>query len=271
MEVKKEMINMMSIITNNPISKLNDSCGSKIFERIQSIFNEEEQNMYIANMYYYLTCNDTDFVVEFSNIWEWLGYSRIDNCKKVLVNNFIQNVDYIIKLPTVNEINNNESRKKECILLTVECFKRLCLKSRTDKADKIHEYYIKLEKIITNLIIEQSEELYKQLLEKDNKISELEDEKKFDLTTYERNLIENLNDITLIYISLIGNNLVKFGLSRRIEQRITAHKREIGPNFTLKYVVITNNFIQLEELIKDECKNEESVLYGRRISKIYNG
>lgn len=280
--MSKQVVDIVSIIENNPIKKFMGNYGSKILERIRSEFSEEEQQLYVANLYCFLTYDDIDFVVSLDRIWKWLGYSRIDECKRNLYKNFKENIDYKINLVTEEENNfpqvggklnveETRGRKSEHVLLTTKCFKKLCLKSRTDKADSIHDYYLKLEKLMTNLLVEQSEELYKQLLEKDNKISELEDEKKFDLTTYERNLIENLNDIPLIYIGLIGNNLVKFGLSRRIEQRITAHKREIGPNFILKYVVITNNFIQLEELIKDECKNEESVLYGRRISKIYNG
>jgi hypothetical protein len=40
---------------------------------------------------------------------------------------------------------DNRGRKEETIMLNINTFKKLCLKSNTDNADKIHDYYIKLE------------------------------------------------------------------------------------------------------------------------------
>jgi hypothetical protein len=37
---------------------------------------------------------------------------------------------------------------KETLLLSVKTFKSLCLKACTKQADKIHEYYIKLEETL---------------------------------------------------------------------------------------------------------------------------
>ena len=51
--------------------------------------------------------------------------------------------------------------------MTIKTFKSLCLKSQTKKADEIHNYYIKMEKIIQELIIEESQDIKKQLEDKD--------------------------------------------------------------------------------------------------------
>jgi hypothetical protein len=40
----------------------------------------------------------------------------------------------------------------ETIMLNINKFKKLCLKSNTDNADKIHDYYIKLEMVYNELI-----------------------------------------------------------------------------------------------------------------------
>lgn len=229
--------------------------------------------MYVANLYCFLTYDDTDFVVSLDRIWKWLGYSRIDECKRNLYKNFKENIDYKISLVTEkSDKQETRGRKPEHVLLTLKCFKKLCLKSRTDKADNIHDYNIKLEKLLTNLLVEQSEELHKQLLEKDNNIFQLQEKIKIQTTHLEDSLITNFDDKSLVYIGFIEDMLAKFGSSKDIKTRVFgAHKKQFGPNFTLKYVVMTDKYIALEDLIKDECKNEESVLYGRRISKIYNG
>ena len=39
-------------------------------------------------------------------------------------------------------------QNKEIILLTSDCFKLLCLRSKTKKAELVRKYYIELEKLI---------------------------------------------------------------------------------------------------------------------------
>jgi hypothetical protein len=103
-------------------------------------------------------------------VWKWIGYSRIDPCKIVLIKNFVENKDYKIEkaAPEISgagfDLDQNDEKikkkkknlggagqNKENILLTINCFKKLCLKSRTDQADKIHDYYIQMEEIINNI------------------------------------------------------------------------------------------------------------------------
>ena len=63
---------------------------------------------------------------------------------------------------------------KETILMTINTFKKFCLKAGTKKADEIHDYYIKLEELMQETLKEESEELRIQLEEKDKKIELLE-------------------------------------------------------------------------------------------------
>jgi hypothetical protein len=65
---------------------------------------------------------------------------------------------------------NKETRgghNKETILLTVNCFKKFCMKADTKKADQIHDYYIKLEELLQETLQEQSDELQLQLQKKE--------------------------------------------------------------------------------------------------------
>jgi hypothetical protein len=52
---------------------------------------------------------------------------------------------------------------KETILLTVNTFKKFCLKAGTKKADEIHDYYIKLEELLHETVNEETNELRLQL------------------------------------------------------------------------------------------------------------
>lgn len=54
--------------------------------------------------------------------------------------------------------------------MNINTFKKLCLKSNTDNADKIHDYYIRLEMVYNELTKEQLEQNKRQLQEQQRTI-----------------------------------------------------------------------------------------------------
>src|SRR6185369_17559636 len=100
----KKIVDIVALVQNNPLTKLSSNYGSKIIERIQKEFTSEDQQLFVANYYCYLNYNSkTDFVINLDRIWKWLGYSRIEECKRALVKNFVENVDY--KIEKISKIN----------------------------------------------------------------------------------------------------------------------------------------------------------------------
>lgn len=69
----------------------------------------------------------------------------------------------------------NGGLNKQQILMTVNTFKKLCMKSNTKKADEIHDYYVNLERVLHETVTEESESLLHQL---ENKEKEIEDKEK---------------------------------------------------------------------------------------------
>jgi hypothetical protein len=71
-----------------------------------------------------------------------------------------------------NTLNNHGGQNKEIILMTVNTFKKFCMKASTKRADEICNYYIKMENILqkyikeklieTNNLLIQSEKNYIQ-------------------------------------------------------------------------------------------------------------
>jgi phage anti-repressor protein len=126
------------------------------------------------------------------DVWKWLGFSRKEECKRVLTKHFTQNIHYkiltkdfteenfapqvggaktIFQQPMENKINGENKApqvggaskvrgcaglNKEKILMTVNTFKKLCLKSNTKKADEIHDYFIKLEEIKDEKVVRKA-------------------------------------------------------------------------------------------------------------------
>ncbi|MEY3420068.1 MAG: Anomala cuprea entomopoxvirus, partial [Bacteroidota bacterium] len=160
-------LDIVALIENNPITRLNTIYNKKFVERIRNSFCESEQQLFLASFYCYLNYDkEKDFIIELNKVWKWLGFSRIDHCKRVLEKYFINNIDYKITLPKLGERKNEGGYNKETILLNVKTFKKLCLKSNTKRADSIHDYFIRLEEVLQDILLEESKELQKELSQK---------------------------------------------------------------------------------------------------------
>jgi len=95
--------------------------------------------------------NYKPFTISLDNIAFWLEM-RKSKLKQNLIENYSKNIDYIINKtllhPKVQQEASHGGHNKKLILLTPDCFKMLCMRSRTAKAEKVRQYYIDLEKLI---------------------------------------------------------------------------------------------------------------------------
>ena len=167
-------INIVKLIEENPNTKLSKPYQGKLINKIKDSFSTDEQQLFISSFYCYLNYKSDDFVVDFDDIWKWLGFTRKDNAKTVLERHFIKDVNYQIKniFPAIA----GKGRPSEKIMLNIKTFKKMCLKANTSKANEIHEYYIKLEETLHEVIDEESNELRLQLEAKESIIEETKEE-----------------------------------------------------------------------------------------------
>jgi hypothetical protein len=122
-------------------------------------------------------------------------------------------------------------------MLNVDTFKKFCLKAGTKKADEIHDYFIKLEEILQEILFEESNELKLQLEQLENtKNKELEEKliKQKELDNEIFLLKEYANSGPLIYIIKVkklnnGEYIIKIGHSEKgILNRYNEHKTNYG-------------------------------------------
>ena len=252
-----ERLDIVNLIESNPIARLNRTYQNKFIQKVQEKFSETQQQLFIGSFYCYLNYEKNDFVIDLENVWKWLDFARKDPAKVVLEKHFVKDIDYIIKkaTPEVAGVGQNGKKKggsgllKETILMNINTFKKLCLKSNTKKADEIHDYFIKLEETFQEIVNEESTEL-KQQLEKKNKI--IENNQLF----REKTILEQFPDNKqCVYYGIIddksntGENLIKFGNSNKLNQRIDQHKKTYT-NFRLINAFEVKNKIQIENAIK---------------------
>jgi phage anti-repressor protein len=106
-----------------------------------------------------------------------MGMNRIYK-KRMLEENLVLNQDYKCLLYQTEEQRKGRGGKnKERIMITINAFKLFCMKAGTKKAEEIHEYYVKLEETLHEVIKEECSQLREELLEKTKKIENNETEK----------------------------------------------------------------------------------------------
>jgi phage anti-repressor protein len=160
---------VVSLIERNPITKLSVAYQSRLVNKLKHVFTDEEQRMFVTSFYGYLKYKPDELVVSLDDVWEWLGFSTKGNAFRKMQKHFQQDEDYIITGLIRSDKQENcpnllpGGHNKENIMMTINTFKKLCLKAQTKKADSIHTYYVKLEQVLQELIDEESSELREQL------------------------------------------------------------------------------------------------------------
>ena len=268
-------LNIVDLIENNPLTRLTQTYQGRLLTKIKEKFTANEQQMFVASFYCYLNYNPaSDYVVDLDDVWKWLGFSTKQKAKFLLEKNFVIENDYKCLLnPQVKQSDHTRGgHNKETIMLTIRTFKLFCLKAGTKKAEQIHDYYIKLEETLQEIIQEESNELKLQLAQKSTQLAQkstqlaqkstqLEEQillsAKENAQIRERTLLEQFPPNTqCFYYGVIGNlsdkneRLLKFGNSNFLNNRVRAHKKTYL-NFRLMNVFKVENKIQIENALKE--------------------
>ena len=135
-------LDIVDLITKNPITKLTDTNNNKFLEKVKKNFSDNEQQIFITSFYSYLNYNKTeDYIIDLDNIWKWLGFNQKIKAKYLLEKNFKLGIDYKNLLSLLGKQNIIENKGSgghniQKYYLNIKTFKSLCLKAQTKKQMK---------------------------------------------------------------------------------------------------------------------------------------
>ena len=185
------------------------------------------------------------FVIDLEDIAYWLE-SRKTTLKETLSSQYSKNIDYII-IKNLLQDNMQQTLKqgghnKKLVLLTSDCFKMLCMRSKTEKADQVRKYYIELEKLIDkfkDIIIEQ----------KDKKIKILENDLKKD--------IYPVGNYSYIFQEKdeLGETFFRIGQSGNLKSRMANHNSSSIHKKIISFQIKTDNKLQFESCLRNSMFN----------------
>ena len=279
-----ERIDIVNLIENNPITKLTNDYNNKLLNKIKNEFTNDEQQLFLTSFYCYLNYHPTiDFVIDLDNIWKWLGFSQKIDAKRLLEKYFLVNIDYKLGLGLTKASTENEKwggHNKQIFNLNLQSFKKFCLRAGTKKSQEIHNYFIKLEELLHNVLEEESNELKMKLLEKDNFILEIKqtaEEEKLKLENDKKRIEKEKSkaieqaiiyqfpvNTECIYFGIINNTneekekLIKFGHTNDLSIRVQHHHKNYD-NFNLVNAFRVQNKVEIENLIKSDPKIKKQI------------
>lgn len=263
-ENKVKNIDITKFIEENPVAKLSGTYQSELLNIIKTEFTEFDQRVFLFNFYCSFNYDEeNDFVIDLNQVWPWLGFTRKDHAKHLLIKEFEINTDYTIKTAPdkTGAVSQplNGGQNKEQILLTIECFKVFCMTAKKPKAKLIRRYYVKLERLIQQIIKKQSNEMKNLLCLKETENQQLqqqlEDTQEQLTIKREQTLIIDNERKKCLYIGMVTDSIVSFGITDDIRRRTKEHKTiHIGEHFVLEQVYVTICDKDLENAIKKKLK-----------------
>ena len=205
----------------------------------------------------------SDFVDDFFNIKgntcttkidldiavKWLD-ARKDSLKRTLLENFENKYDYDIE-KVITKNANGSGNHYEKITLTPDCFKEICMMSRTEKARQVRKYYISIEKLLSQYYETINEKINEELGMVKNNQKPIKYEKGgYIYGIRAQNIGNNKNN---------GNKiLIKVGATEDIRKRLSNYNSGNANDVEILFIIKVNDVFRVENCIKNMIKNTQS-------------
>lgn len=207
------------------MKKLTKSEIIKIFTKIPSDF--------IDDFYSILEKKNTDYPINLDIVSKWLNVEK-SKLIKTLHKSYKKNEDYTEELNTVTATKGHNYKK---IMLSVDCFKRLCMRSRSAKSEEVRTYFIELDNFITHYSDQISDGIIKDIEKVAKKVKEYPNK-------------DGPGYIYAIRASNSKSGLIKIGYASDLIQRLRVYDVGRADDVELLYAFRTSYRKKVENCLK---------------------
>jgi len=290
LEQKENKENKENVVTtiDKSLFTLNNSKLLKLTKEM-IINNEVKTTLEFAQKFMFTFDSEEQFPINIDMLIEMKVYDRKDHCKTKLTKNFILNTEFKVQKAApefsgaafniqkaTNIDKGGAGKNKENIMLTIDCFKSMCMLSNSDAGKQIKLYYLDLERIFKRYIILKFQEKQLQLTHSNLQLKNEQIEKQKYLTLHNQHIkkhnfhkfkkngpcfyiivsgLEYKDEITRIKIGICGCRKKKTSESVinsedcSLDHRLASH-RTLWPQLQVKFAVYTEHAALLESNMK---------------------
>jgi len=183
--------------------------------------------------------NSTDHVIDLDVVAKYL-YCQKQHLIQTLKDSYVENIDYKI---LGNKVVKAVGRSKKYILLTPDCFKLLCMQSRSKNAHQVRLYFLEVEKTLFAYKNEINEAMTQRIQAVENNLKPITN-------------VPKQGVIYVIKASDTMDSVYKIGRTKNLKQRLANYMSDKADNSQLEvvYVYKTDNVNAVEACLKTVLK-----------------
>lgn len=190
----------------------------------------------------------TDFAVDLDAIAKWLGV-RKDNLMATLKASYVAGVDYLVSRQSYPHSTSKYGRNAyKLVLLTPDCFKRLCMRSKGKTAENVRTYFIQVEALVMK---------YRQqmVVGMQQDIDRLESNKR--ARGLSKAVSAREGYIYVIRASTKYDNVIKIGRTRDLVRRLREHSAAHADDPQVLFTFKTEDAAAVETCLKGWLKDRQ--------------
>ncbi len=188
--------------------------------------------------FYKQNTNEDDIIIDLDLVAKWLQIQKF-NLKKTLIRSYIKNVDYTVKK---NKLTT-AGRPSETILISISCFKRICMNSNTEKGGEVRKYYEQIETLLNKYKDHIIESLQKKVGILENNQKPKHNPKK--------------GVIYFIRSHLEPENVFKLGKSKKFKTRYLTHNSSHSDDLEIVLIFESDYIGDVEDCMKVALRSKQ--------------
>jgi phage anti-repressor protein/predicted GIY-YIG superfamily endonuclease len=210
----------------------------KKYTPVSATFIDEFLSMYTVSS------RPTDFVVDLDVAARWLATSK-ENLKKTLVKSYSLGMDYDVR--TAEESREHGKGRLMRVTMTADCFKTLCMQSRTPKAAEVRAYFLAVEAALFRYRVEIADAMSARIgvLERNQR------------PAVARLKVSGEGVIYVIRASGEMDSLYKIGRTKNLLQRMRSHGSAMADSLEVVYIFKTRCVEKVESCMKVMLKEHQ--------------
>lgn len=174
-----------------------------------------------------------DFPIDLDLVCKWLKVQKI-SIRRTLVTSYKKGTDYTENiLPKEQRHQGRGGSNNLQIMMTIDCFKRLCMRSKTKVSELVRSYFIELDDFITHYSDQISDGIMN------------------DIENVAKNAKNNPKDGPgYIYVIRVAKGLIKLGYAKDLLKRLSVYNTGRVDDVEMLYAFRTESRKQVEGCIK---------------------
>lgn len=192
---------------------------------------------------YNASSRPSDFIVDLEIVAKWLQTKK-GSLKKTLVTSYLLGIDYSVER-SKSKLGRGKGNNIHT-MLTADCFKAMCMMSRTAKAREVRAYFIAVERTL----FKYRDEIVHGM---DNRIKVLERNQKQKLEA--KDFIGGV--IYVIKASLDMDSVYKIGRTKDLSKRLASHSSASADSLEIVYKFKTSCVNKVESCLKLMIKEKQ--------------